>query len=311
MLLRYRSDIRTLVWCFALMPGLALAQLLRPSLAPWLLPLSMYASYAAAVVAHNHNHCPTFTKRSMNALFASWISIFYGFPTYGWIPTHNENHHRHRGRDGDATVVVVRGQRDSFSLAATHFFRTTRTQAPLLAHYRAKLRRRSFRAWLGIWLQYVAVYGAHVAFLAFAIALHGPWGAVVYLSALGVPAFFALWAIMLTNWCQHVECDVGSKWNHSRNFVAPWFNALVFDNGFHTIHHEKPGLHWSETRRGHQEIAHRIDPKLLVSSPFRYFVDAWIRRRDRRHDQRVRRRSVAPDAVSGAADVDLGRRRAV
>ena len=84
---RYRADWRTAVWAFGLMPGVVAAHYLWPALAGWLLPLAMYASYSAAVIAHNHNHTPTFTGRSTNTLFSSWISIFYGFPTYGWIPS--------------------------------------------------------------------------------------------------------------------------------------------------------------------------------------------------------------------------------
>ena len=275
--LRHRSDIRTLVWAFALMPGLVFLTFVRPSAAGWLLPVSLYASYSAAVIAHNHNHCPTFTGRRMNAAFSTWTSIFYGFPTYGWIPTHNENHHRYLGREGDATVRAIPGAPDRLWLAVTHFFRSTSSQGPLLTAYRARLRSRSTRAWLGIWLQYVVVYGVHLAVCAFAIARYGTLrGTLVYVSSLGLPALGALWGIMATNWIQHVGCDPGSHWNHSRNFVARWFNALVFDNGYHTAHHARPGLHWSQLRAAHEAIASEIAPSLCVSSPLRYVTDTYL-----------------------------------
>ncbi len=104
MQLRHRADVKTLVWAIGLMPSVVALTFVFPRLAGWLFPLSAYATFTAAVIAHNHNHCPTFIERRANALFASWISIFYGFPTYAWIPTHNENHHRFCGADGDATV---------------------------------------------------------------------------------------------------------------------------------------------------------------------------------------------------------------
>src|SRR6478752_2850101 len=143
MKLRYRADVRTLVWAFGLMPGLVAAQYLQPALVGWLMPFSFYAAYCAAVIAHNHNHVSTFTGRTMNRLFSTWISIFYGFPTYGWIPTHNLNHHRFGGREGDATVLVKVGEPDSAWLALAHFFRSTTTQGPLLAQYRRMLFQRS------------------------------------------------------------------------------------------------------------------------------------------------------------------------
>lgn len=281
MRLRYHADVRTLAWTFLLMPALVAAQYLRPELAGWLLPLSMYAAYCAAVIAHNHNHVPTFLGKMSNRLFGTWISIFYGFPTYGWIPTHNLNHHRFNGRDGDATVWVELGKPDNAWLALTHFFRSTKTQGPLLARYRDMLYRRSKAAWLGIWGQYVAVYGAHLAMAALAVHLFGVRrGALVYLSSLGIPAFGALWGIMFTNWIQHVGCDPGSRWNHSRNFVSSWMNMFVFDNGFHTVHHEKANLHWSLLRAEHEKVAHLIDPRLNASSIFGYAFETYVLRRD-------------------------------
>jgi fatty acid desaturase len=275
--LRHRADIKTLAWAFGLMPGLCILTFAVPRLAGWLFPLSAYAAFSAAVIAHNHNHCPTFLERRYNALFSTWISLFYGFPTYGWIPTHNENHHRFRGADGDATVRAHVGQRDSFRLAATSFFRSTRTQGPLLASYRARVRRRSTSAWLRIWTDYGVVYGAHAGACIVAVVLYGPLrGLFVYASGLGAPAFFALWAIMLTNWVQHVGCDPASRFGHSRNFVAPWFNALVFQNGFHTVHHERPGLHWSALPEAHARMAARIPDALNASSPFRYMLETYV-----------------------------------
>lgn len=280
MRLRYRADRRTMVWAFGLMPALVALHYAFPRLAGWLLPLAMYAAYSAAVIAHNHNHCQTFTGKGANQLFSLWVSIFYGFPTYGWIPTHNANHHRYVGGEGDATVLVERGSPDSAWLALTHFFRSTKSQGPLLAEYRRSLFHRSFVGWLAVCVQYAVVYGTHVAMCGLSVARSGVGrGLFVYLSALGVPAFGALWGIMFTNWVQHVGCDPRSEWNHSRNFVSSWMNLFVFDNGFHTMHHRRPGLHWSRLRAEHTKIAHRIEPRLNASSIFDYAFETYVLRR--------------------------------
>ncbi len=279
MKLRFRADWRTLVWSFALMPGLVAVHFAIPALAGWLLPFSMYAAYSAAVIAHNHNHCPTFVGKSANRTFASWISFFYGFPTYGWIPTHNDNHHKFVGAEGDATVLSDPSRPDDAWMALTHFFRSTRTQGPLLSRYRARLRARSTRAWLHVWMQYVTVFGGHAALCGLAILRFGPGrGVWVYASAAGIPAFMALWGIMFTNWVQHAACDPASRWSHSRNFVSPWMNSFVFDNGFHTAHHEHPGLHWSLLRAEHRKIAGNVAPHLNASSIFAYAFETYVLR---------------------------------
>ena len=35
------------------------------------------------------------------------------------------------------------------------------------------------------------------------------------------------------------------NYNGARNFVGPVINYLTFNNGYHTIHHMYPTMHWS------------------------------------------------------------------
>jgi beta-carotene hydroxylase len=277
MKLRHSADRRTLLWSFVLFPGVALAQYLVPALAGWLLPLSLYLAYCAAIFAHNHNHCPTFVSRRANAFFSAWISVFYGYPTFAWIPTHNLNHHKFVDRAGDATITWRLTKKNHFAMAFIYFFVSSYWQSGPTKEYIAKARAGKPELYRQIVLQYVTVFGGHVGFLALAFALHG-WalGAVVYLSAFGIPALFALWAIMYTNYIQHVHCDPWSKHNHSRNFVSPLNNFFVFNGGFHTVHHEHPGVHWSKYPALHAAIAHEIDPRLNEASILGYSFKAYV-----------------------------------
>ena len=118
MQLRFREDLRTLVWAFLLLPLAPALALYRPALAAWLVPLAFYASYCSGVLAHNQNHCPTFVGRRTNLFYGAWLSFFYGFPIFSWVPTHNQNHHRYTNGEGDATQrrygqreLLLRGQR--------------------------------------------------------------------------------------------------------------------------------------------------------------------------------------------------------
>ena len=67
--------------------------------------MSCYLALSAGVIAHNHNHSPTFRGRTLNAIFGNWLSIFYGYPTFAWVPTHNLNHHKFVNKAGDATIT--------------------------------------------------------------------------------------------------------------------------------------------------------------------------------------------------------------
>jgi fatty acid desaturase len=45
-------------------------------------------------------------------------------------------------------------------------------------------------------------------------------------------------------------------------------NWLFFGNGYHTVHHEHPGTHWTRYRALHESRADRIDPALNLDTPF-------------------------------------------
>ena len=101
---RNPADYRSMLWALA-MPVAALAQYFNPAWIPVLCPVSCYLALCAGVMAHNHNHCPTFHSRRMNNIWGHWLSLFYGYPTFAWIPTHNMNHHKFVNRAGDATIT--------------------------------------------------------------------------------------------------------------------------------------------------------------------------------------------------------------
>ncbi len=86
------------------------------------------------------------------------------------------------------------------------------------------------------------------------------WGVTVLLIALDwkkgllywlLPHLYAAWGIISMNYLQHDGCDENHPYNHSRNFVGKLVNWWTFNNGYHGIHHETPGLHWSLLPEAH------------------------------------------------------------
>lgn len=263
MRLKNKADIRTLLWTMVLTPGVVVAQWLRPDWIPFLAPLSAYFALACGIVAHNHNHCPTFVNKRTNQLFGAWISVFYGYPTFAWIPTHNLNHHKFVNKAGDATITWRHSNRHSLWVAATYFFVSAYQQGKPIRDFIASARARKPALYRRIVFQYSFWAGAHALGLGAGILRHGlASGVYFYVCAMLVPAFFALFTIMLFNYEQHVHCDAYSKDNHSRNFVSPVMNFLLFNNGLHTIHHENPGSHWSRAKELHAQREAAIHPAL-------------------------------------------------
>ncbi|MDH5674877.1 MAG: fatty acid desaturase [Myxococcales bacterium] len=270
---RNSADYRTILWVL-LTPAVVAVQYARPELIPYLCWVSCYFALACGVIAHNHNHCGTFASRGMNQAFGAWISIFYGYPTFAWIPTHNNNHHKFTNAPGDATITWRHTNRHNFFVALTYPFVSSYYQSALINDFVGNAKEKGGKLYSQIRSQYLAWGGGHVLAFALAVWLHGAAeGLYVWGMSMGLPAFFALWTIMLFNYEQHVHADPFSESDHSRSFTSKLLNFLLFNNGYHAAHHERAGAHWTELPAIHAELAPKIAPVLNQRSVWWY----WFR----------------------------------
>ena len=92
-----------------------------------------------------------------------------------------------------------------------------------------------------------------------------------------VPQLWGARGILRINLIQHEGCDVTTEWNHSRNFVGRAFNWIMCNNGYHTIHHNRAGLHWSVLDEAHRrEVVPRLDPALDERSMVLYLLRTYL-----------------------------------
>ncbi len=283
-MLRHSPDRRTALWAFVFFPVMALIPYVQPRVlfigdhfVPWLLPLGLYFGFCAGVFSHNHNHCPMFKSRSMNAFYSAWLSIFYFYPTWVWIPSHNLNHHKYVNRAGDATITWRYSKKNTLFTSSTYYFVSAAWQKPVLDEYFAKARAGNPKLFRQIVIQMATVFGTHASLLTLGIVLYGKnLGSLVYFFGVGIPALFANYSMIFINYIQHVHTDPWSEHNHSRNFVGKLGNWLVFNNGYHAAHHESAGLHWSKLAAAHEKIAARIDPALIEATLGGYVFRAYF-----------------------------------
>ncbi len=266
-MLRYRADWRT-VGYMVVTTALLFVQWNLESLSWPLYILTLFMAVSVAVIAHNHNHLGIWRARWANMLQDYWLGLFYGFPAFGWIPTHNANHHKLTNGEGDYTATWQHSEKNNLLTLLAYPMVSSRQQLPACwRFFRETWRKNRGRAW-----HYVMEGALLVAFVAVALILD--WKkALLYVV---IPQQVSLNTVLIFNYVQHVHCDETSKWNHSRNFVGFGLNAFLFNNGFHTIHHMRPGLHWSETPAAHAEIAHNIDPQVNEGSFFWYMVRQYL-----------------------------------
>jgi len=264
---RYAADYKTLLW-LAMATANVVVIWLKPQTRPYLVPLACYFALCAGLVAHNQNHCPTFKSRPLNDLLNHWATVFYGFAAFNWIPTHNNNHHKFQNAPGDATITWRFTNKHNALVAFTYPFVSMVVQVPLINAYVREMKTKKPAHHRQIVIQLIICWAVPIA-----LTLVN-WRAA--LMAMWIPRFASLFLITYFNYSQHVHCDPWSRWNHSRSFTSPILNFLLFNNGYHAVHHLKPGAHWSTLKEAHVAIADKIDPSLNVSSYWVWAVKQYL-----------------------------------
>ena len=283
MIPRNPADYRTVLWV-ALAILLVSAQYARPDWVVYLSPISCYLAIACGVIAHNHNHRPTFHSTRLNNALGHILTVFYGYPTMMWIPTHNLNHHHFVNRPGDATITWRYTNKHHLAAVATYPLVSGYFQSDPIKKYIRTAQRKNRHLYRRILFQYAVWIGTYGCMLFLAWYLYHEHrrgvGLYVWFFSLLLPAFCSASLIMVFNYIQHVHADAWSEHDHSRNFTGPVFNYLFFNNGYHTAHHEHPGLHWSQLPAAHAKISVEINPQLNERSVcwfmFRQYVLAFF-----------------------------------
>jgi fatty acid desaturase len=256
-ILHNRSDIRSIAFV-----GLTLAAYVVEWSGAFRHPLLCMATcclaFLACTINHNHQHHPTFVNRPLNRGFSLLLTLAAGMPATAIVAMHNDNHHLHNNQAAD----FLRASRMTFRW---NLLNVLLLPIVAIAEY-APVRGRELQAWRThrpalhrqVRLERWAFYS-----LLLTLTVLQPLPTVIYIF---LPQLFGQWGILAINHIQHDGCDPDSAYNHSRNFVGGWLNWWVFNNGYHTAHHLRPGLHWSELPRYHAEIRCQIDPALECRS---------------------------------------------
>jgi beta-carotene hydroxylase len=257
-MLRYRADLQTLAY-MAVATLLLVWQLQREEFSILLFLAANFMAVTVTVIAHNHNHLRMWRSRTANVLTDYWLTLFYGFPAFAWIPTHNMNHHKFTNRDGDYTITYRYTERNNLITLLTYpTISGYHQQKPIRDYLRDLWRKNRQRFWFSL-SQYLLLG----LFIGGGVVLFGWKKTLLYIV---VPQQFGLFVVLVFNYLQHVHADEESEWNHSRNFVSPVLNVILLNNGLHTAHHHSPGTHWSKLGAAHAAIADKINPVLNEKS---------------------------------------------
>lgn len=224
-------------------------------------------SFFVQTVTHNVMHSGPFEARGANRVLRLVLSFCGLFPVSSVIPSHNLVHH-HFDNDGQPDWASPSHARFRWNLAnLLHFpniigpitFAGVTRWARVMG--RGDYRRHSTQ-------ESVFAFGLTGLLLA--------WDFWTVLFFVVVPQLWGARWFLRVNLIQHDGCDIASEWNHSRNFSGRLLNWVAVNAGYHTIHHNRAGLHWSELPAAHaRDAAPKMDPKLIEPSLFWFIVRTY------------------------------------
>ena len=266
LILKEKADIKSLIYIL-ITTTLFIAQWIWIGVNPFLYTWFLFMSVSVAVMTHNHNHLPMWRSKVMNVLTDWWLTVFYGFPIFAWIPTHNKNHHRFNNREGDDSITYRISEKNNFlTLVSYPTISGYYQQKAIMAYLKEMKANNKEKFWISI-----SQYFILVAWVAAALIIDFEKALLFVI----IPQQVSLFSVLIFNYVQHVHADEESEWNHSRNFTG-FLNFLLFNNGYHTIHHHKAGLHWRKAPAAHKEIEKNINPILLEKSFWWYILRSYF-----------------------------------
>jgi fatty acid desaturase len=267
---KYASDVRQ-VWTVATYYLLLVSMYFVPQCRNIVfLGAACAFSFLSAVVGHNTLHQGMFASKRMNMLWRYLLSFGGLFPISAVIPSHNLVHH-HFDDDGQPDWAAPEHVRFKWNLLnIVHF---PNVAGPLTFNGVQRWARLAGKG------EFRKQYTRE---LVFAFGLTGVllvWDFWTALFFVVVPQLWGARWFLRINIIQHDGCDTTTEWNHSRNFVGKIFNWFMMNNGYHTIHHNRAGMHWSELATAHdKEVVPRMDPTLDEPSMLWYLARTYLLR---------------------------------
>ena len=195
---------------------------------------------------HHHQHTKTFKQTFLNRILEFSYAFHTGVTTNLWLLHHVFGHHRNyldqhidesrwKRKDGSTMGEIEY----TLIVAATAYFRGYQVGKSYPHHYRTHL-----------------IYTIITFTLVGLLTWYQPMaGIMVFVLPMFVGLLITAWA----TYDHHAGLDETE--NHfaaSYNNMNYMFNVLTGNLGYHTAHHYKQGVHWSELPRLHEKIKHKI-----------------------------------------------------
>ena len=225
----------------------------------WFL-VSIFPKVCACSFNHHHQHIPTFYQKFLNRSLELIYAFHTGITTNAWVLHHNLGHHLNyldQNRDESGWK-----RKNGTTMGEWEYTATIAITGYLRAFRVGRKHPKHQSAFLGM--------GSFVAVLLGVLLYLNPFNAgVIFLFPMVIGYITTCWH----TYSHHAGLDTEDHLKASHNVLDRCYNILTGNLGYHTAHHMKPGLHWSQLPAYHATIAGDIPPELFVKPPliFRLF----------------------------------------
>lgn len=225
---------------------------------------SLLPKAGACAFNHHHQHVSTFTHWLPNRLLEFVYALTTGVTSQAWVLHHSVGHHvnyldqaKDESRWARADGSRMGEWEYSFVTTATAYTRAWATGA------KYPKQRRLFAVMLVL----------TAALVAGLVWLRPVPGLILFVL---IP-LIALFGTAMATWSHHSGRSTASHFVACNNILQPFYNRLTGNLGFHTAHHYKPGVHWSQLPQLHAEIEHLIpaDAYIEPGVPWKWFGTSW------------------------------------
>jgi fatty acid desaturase len=279
---RYRADILPV----SLIVASFLADVVVFFVAPlWVaLPWAVAGLLPKACICawnHHHQHVATFRGKYLNRA----LEVIYGLQTgalpLAWELHHNAGHHVNyldQTRD-ESRWKTLSGRTMGWLEYSVSVWATAYPRIWAKARQAHPVKRQQFVLW-------ALITGLVVA--AFLV-----WNPLNALALFVMPMVVGLYVTAWHTYYHHAGLDTDDAYAASWNIIHTGYNVLTGNLGYHTAHHVRCTVHWSELPAFHDSIAHRIPARLYRRPcfPFTLLGRAWY------PEGHPRSRSAAPVAA--------------
>ncbi len=220
---------------------------------------------------HHHQHTKTFNWTPLNRLLELSYALHTGVTTHLWLLHHVFGHHHHyldqqkdesRWQRADGSTM---GELEyTWSIASTAYYRGYQVGKRYPKHYRTHL-----------------IYTLITLAIVIALIAYQPLQAfMLFILPMATSLLITAWA----TYDHHAGLESDDDFAASYNNMNVPFNVLTGNLGYHTAHHHKQGVHWSELPALHEKIKHKIPEECYRSSYWDMLVHVPIFNRFMRID---------------------------